>query len=112
VSRERARRRAAIEAERARAARAHRRRAERTRRRREALTSARARLPRRTRWRGPRGQLARRRRVENGLIAAAFLLTQVLTWLVTADWWQRLGSAVLAVLALPVLVTLVLDRRA
>jgi len=70
------------------------------------------RLPRRTRWRGPRGQLARRRRVENGLIAAAFLLTQVLTWLVTADWWRRLGSAVLAVLALPVLVTLVLDRRA
>jgi Flp pilus assembly protein TadB len=111
VSRERARRRA----ERERVATLHReareRRAEREARRRSARAAWRARLPRRTRWRGQQGLLARRRRAQNAVILGLYLVVQAVVWLLSADPWVRAASALLGVLAMPVLVTLTLDRR-
>jgi hypothetical protein len=49
--------------------------------------------------------------MQNAVILGLFLLSQTLAWLLTDDPWLRLTAALLAVLALPVLVTLVLDRR-
>jgi Flp pilus assembly protein TadB len=111
MSRERARRREEREraSEAARSARA--RRDQRLARRRARTESLRARLPRRTRWRRQQGLLARRRRIENGVIAGLFLAVQAIVWLVTPDPWVRGAAALLGLLALPVLVTLALDRR-
>jgi hypothetical protein len=111
VSRQRALRRAERERAAARAADVRRRRADRAGRRRAARAAIAARLPRRTRWHGQQGILARRRRMQNAVILGLFLLSQALAWLFTDDPWLRLTAALLAVLALPVLVTLVLDRR-
>jgi Flp pilus assembly protein TadB len=111
VSRERALRRA--ERERAAAVDRERRarQAERESRRRATRAAWRARLPRRTRWRGQQGILARRRRAQNTVILGLYLLVQLVVWLLTDDPWVRAASALLGVLALPVLVTLTLDRR-
>ena len=111
MSKDRARRREEREraSEAARLARA--RRDERQARRRHQKDSLRARLPRRTRWRRQQGLLARRRRVENGIIAGLFLAVQAIVWLVTPDPWVRGAAVLLGLLALPVLVTLALDRR-
>ncbi|MGH8894966.1 MAG: hypothetical protein ACRDWY_16940, partial [Actinomycetes bacterium] len=79
--------------------------------RRAARAAWRARLPRRTRWRGQQGILARRRRTENAVIVGLYLAVQAIVWLLTSDPWVRAASALLGVLALPVLVTLALDRR-
>lgn len=38
-------------------------------------------------------------------------MVQTIVWLVSHDSWVRGASALMGVLALPVLVTLVLDRR-
>lgn len=71
----------------------------------------RERLPRRTRWRRHQGLLARRRRVQNAVVAGLFLAVQAIVWLVTDDPWVRAASLLLGVLSLPVLVTLAFDRR-
>jgi hypothetical protein len=111
VSRERARRRD----ERERVAAAQRawreRRDARTARRRATAASARGLVPRRTRWRRQQGILARRRRTENAVIAILFLGAQSAVWLLFSDPWIRATALVLGLLALPVLVTLALDRR-
>jgi Flp pilus assembly protein TadB len=111
VSRERARRReerervAALERER------RERQVARAARRRATRAAWRARVPRRTRWRGQQGILARRRRAQNAAILGLYLVVQVVVWLLSTDPWVRAASALLGVLALPVLVTLALDRR-
>jgi hypothetical protein len=111
MSKERARRRAVQEQEAAiRRAAAERRRA-RTTRRQHALATVNRHLPRRARWGRHQGLLARRRRMQNGVILCLLLASQLVVWLITPDPWVRGASALLAVLATPVLVTLALDRR-
>jgi Flp pilus assembly protein TadB len=111
VSKERAQRRAERERTRsvalAEQARRDAVRAER-RRRRNRLRAA---MPQRTRVRRQQGVLARRRRAQNLALLGVFLVSQLLVWLVTDDWWLRLGAAVLTLLALPVVATLAFDRR-
>lgn len=71
-------------------------------------------LPRalRTRRAGrQQGLLARRRRAQNGVILLLFLAVQAIVWLIWPDPWVRGAAAVVGVLAVPVLVTLALDRR-
>jgi Flp pilus assembly protein TadB len=111
VSKERAQRRAVREQQAAAHRAARERRSEREARRRTTRAAWRARLPRRTRWRGQQGLLARRRRAENAVILLLFLAVQAIVWLVTDDPWVWASAAVLGVLSLPVLVTLALDRR-
>ena len=111
MSRERARRRAVREAERERSAQQRMRRDARAARRRGRADAVRSAVPRRTRWRRPRGLLARRRRLQNGTIAGMFLVAMFVLFALTDSWWARAGGAVIAILALPVLVTLALDRR-
>jgi hypothetical protein len=111
VSRERARRRAEREQVATIQREARERRAARDARRRARAASWRARLPRRTRWRGQQGLLARRRRAQNAIILGLYLVVQAIVWLVTTDPWVRAASALLGLLAMPVLVTLTLDRR-
>jgi Flp pilus assembly protein TadB len=111
MSKERARRRSAREQQAAVDRLARERRAERDARRRTARAALRSRLPRRTRWRRQQGLLARRRRTENAVILGLFLTVQAIVWLVSDDPWVRVTAALLGVLALPVLVTLALDRR-
>jgi hypothetical protein len=57
------------------------------------------------------GILARRRRTENLAIGGLFVVSQMLVWLFTDEPWWRVAAALFGVLALPVLVTLALDRR-
>ncbi len=111
MSQERARRREERERAAA-AARAEReRRDAKAARRRETAAALRARLPRRTRWRGQQGLLARRRRTENAVIAILWLAVEGVVWLLTPDPWLRGAAVLLGLLSLPVLVTLTLDRR-
>ena len=111
MSRERAHRRAERERVRMKEIAARERTLARRSRRRAARSAVIAKLPRRTRWRGQQGILARRRRAQNTTIVGLFLVSQALVWLFTGDPWLRATAALLAVLSLPVLVTLVLDRR-
>ncbi|WP_084956585.1 hypothetical protein [Thermoactinospora rubra] len=108
MSKERARRRAVREAERARAARLNEARMARRARRRRMLARLR---PATVRVARQRGLLARRRRVRNALVAAAFALVQVLAWLLWASWGVSLAVLVLSLLFVPVIVTLAFDRR-
>ncbi len=111
MSKERALRRAAREAER------ERREAERTRRdasaarRRERLMRWRGRLAwipglRTTRWARSTGPLATKRRRRWGLIAVAFLVLQALTWVVTPSWGLRVAVLVVSLFAIPVMAVL------
>jgi hypothetical protein len=113
MSKDRARRR--DEREQAAAVRrvaAQRRRA-RTDRRRERRRAVVAPLSPRVRHRrhGQQGILAQRRRMQNGVILCLILASQLVVWLLTANWYLRASAVVLAVVATPVLVTLTLDRR-
>ena len=78
---------------------------------RQALVSEGDGLRRRFRWRGQRGILARRRRRQNAVIVGLYLVSQILLWLITDDPWWRVTGALITLLSVPVLVTLVLDRR-
>jgi hypothetical protein len=111
VSRERARRREERERQRAVAAERQARRAARLRRRRALVRSVRRVLPRAGGSARPAGHLAQRRRAQNGVIATTFAAVQVLTWLLSGTWMVRFAVLVVSILALPVLVTLILDRR-
>jgi Flp pilus assembly protein TadB len=93
------------------AAQRRRARADRRRSRRKAIAPIAPRLRHRTRWRRQEGILARRRRMQNGVILCLIAASQLIVWLLTADWWLRFTAAGLAVIATPVLVTLALDRR-
>ncbi len=111
MSKERARLRAAREAER------ERREADRAQR----DASAARRRERRARWRGrlawvpgtgstrwarSTGPLATKRRRRWGLIAVAFLVLQALTWVVTPSWGLRFAVLVVSLFAVPVLAVL------
>jgi hypothetical protein len=104
LSKERAKRRAAREAEiAARAAERDRRAAGEARRMHwwNRLTSW---IPR------PRGSapglLAAKRRRTAGLIVFGFLVVQVLTWIATPDWGLRLAVLLVSLFAVPVIVVL------
>ena len=111
MSRDRARRRAERELEAARR-RAVRERAEyRAVRRRAAVAGVRERLPRRTRWRRQQGLLAQRRRLQNGLVVSVVGASQLVVWLLVSDPWIRVASLVLAAATVPLIITVVFDRR-
>jgi Flp pilus assembly protein TadB len=115
MSKERARRRADREREAAikaaaRAAEAERR--ERREARKQALRRVTTdRLPRLTPVGRDTGSLARRRRVQRGLLLALLLALNVLVWFLRPDWEARLAAVIVSVLAFPVLQTLLLPRR-
>jgi Flp pilus assembly protein TadB len=111
VSRERAKRREEREQQAARDRAARERRAARTARRRGIGQTVRRRVPRRVRYRGQQGLLARRRRTQNAVILLIFLAVQAIVWLVWSDPWARAAAALVGAFAVPVLVTLTLDRR-
>ncbi|TDD14754.1 hypothetical protein [Nonomuraea diastatica] len=112
MSKERARRRAEREAERARAIRANElrqaRRARRRARRRALLGRV---IPRPTRSARQGGLLARRRRAQNAVVALGLLLVQVIVWLIWGSLLLSFGVLVLSLLLTPVVVTLAFDRR-
>jgi Flp pilus assembly protein TadB len=111
VSRERALRREQVEQERVRRAATHERQVARATRRRGRGKAVREALPRLHRGGRPQGLLARRRRMQNSAVLGFYLLVLLLLWLLTDSWWVRLGGAIVTLLALPVLVTVVFDRR-
>ena len=111
MSRERALRRTERQQQKDRETAARLRREQRVARQRATRAALRPRLPRRTRWRGQQGILARRRRLQNAVILLLLLATQSVVWLISGDPWVRATAALLTLLATPVLVTLVLDRR-
>jgi hypothetical protein len=106
VSKERARRREAREADAA--ARQAAREAEAARRaRRQSLVAPVLTPLRRLRLAlstgRPTGRLADRRRTRLRLLVVGLLLVQVLVWLVRPDWQARLAAAVLALFCFPVI---------
>jgi Flp pilus assembly protein TadB len=115
VSKERAQRRAEREREAAikaaaRAAAAERR--ERRDARRNALRRATTdRLPGLRPVGKDTGTLARRRRVQRGILLALLVALNVLVWVVRPDWQARLAAVVVTVLTAPVLATLLLPSR-
>ncbi|GII26685.1 hypothetical protein [Planotetraspora mira] len=114
MSKERARRRAEREAERERLAAARAVREARAARRRELRGRVTAVLPRPVRVARvarQQGRLARRRRTENGVLALLWFIVQVLAWLLLDGWMARLGVLIFSTLLIPVLVTIVFDRR-
>jgi Flp pilus assembly protein TadB len=111
MSRERARRREEREQQAVRERAVRERRTTRAARRRQTAEALRGRVPRRTRHRGQQGLLARRRRAQNSLIALIYLAAEAIIWLIWPDPWVRGAALLLGLLALPVLVTLTLDRR-
>lgn len=111
MSKERARRRAEREAERERLATARAEREARAARRRRLHRRVTAVLPHPVRVARQGGYRARRRRTENGVLAAVWFLVQVLAWLLLDGWMARLGVFVVSIFMIPVLVTVVLDRR-
>jgi len=112
LSRQRARLRAEREelaaAQRAKRAREADRRSARASRRRVLVDA----MPRRrVRVGRPGGILAARSRRRATFVIVAAGLVQALTWSLTGSWWLRLGVAILTVLFVPVLLTLMSDRR-
>jgi hypothetical protein len=49
--------------------------------------------------------------MQNGVILCMIIASQLVVWLLTPDWWLRATAAVLAIIATPVLVVVLLDRR-
>ncbi|MEW9531472.1 hypothetical protein [Microbispora sp. NPDC049125] len=58
-----------------------------------------------------RGYIARRRRTENAVLAVLWFLVQVLAWILLDSWMARLAVLLGSILVVPVLVTIVFDRR-
>jgi Flp pilus assembly protein TadB len=110
VSKERQRRRAAREAEVARAAAVRERKEAKRRRRRERVAALTGWLPRPVKWGTHQGRLADRRRRRQGLLIAAFLVLQVVVFLLSPSWYLRIGVLVLSVLVFPVVSVLVFGR--
>jgi Flp pilus assembly protein TadB len=107
LSKERARRREARVADTARRVAEARARTEReiaARRRRERRTAAvRSLLPRRRRW-------SRRTREQRAIIAVVLLAVAVAAYVLLDSWAPRVGVVLLALLATPAIVTMILDR--
>jgi Flp pilus assembly protein TadB len=55
--------------------------------------------------------LRRHRGRQNGILAASLVAGHVALWLLTPSWLVRIGALVLTVLAWPVLIVLLFDRR-
>ncbi|MET7326892.1 hypothetical protein [Nonomuraea sp. NPDC005650] len=108
MSKERARRRAEREAERARAIRANEERQARRARRRALVTRL---TPRPVRFYRQGGLLARRHRAQNIVVALGFLFVQAIVWLVWGSFPLSLAVLVFSLLLVPVVVTLAFDRR-
>lgn len=108
MSKERARRRAEREAERARAIRANEERQARRARRRALVGRL---TPRPVRYARQRGLVARRHRAQNAVVALGFVLLQVVVWLVWGSLTVSLAVLVFSLLLAPVVVTLAFDRR-
>ncbi|MEU8144104.1 hypothetical protein [Nonomuraea sp. NPDC048901] len=108
MSKERARRRAEREAERARAIRLNEARQARSARRRALLGRL---VPRPVRIARQGGLLARRRRGQNAVVALLFVLVQVVAWLVWGAPLLSLAVLVFSLLLAPVVMTLAFDRR-
>ena len=115
MSKERAQRRAVREHEAALKAAARAAEAERRERRAARAKAVRRvttdRLPGLRRVGRDTGTLARRRRIQRGLLLAVLVALNVLVWDVRPDWPARVASLIVSVLAAPVLVTLLLPRR-
>ncbi|MBO3745400.1 hypothetical protein J5X84_04910 [Streptosporangiaceae bacterium NEAU-GS5] len=107
----RARRRAEEEAQRQRLAAERAAREARLARRREARRKLTALVPKPIRVARQGGYLARRRRTQNGVVLILWLLVQVLAWILLSGWMARLGVFLLSIIVIPVLVTVVFDRR-
>ena len=105
---QRARRRAQQEQRRADVLASHERKAARAARRRRRLEAVR---PARTHVGRPGGVLARRRRLRAAAVVAAELLALAVVFALTDDALLRVAAGVVALVALPVLLTLVSDRR-
>ncbi|GIH26397.1 hypothetical protein Aph01nite_47070 [Acrocarpospora phusangensis] len=111
MSKERARRRAEREAERERLAAERARREARAARRRELRARFTAVLPKPVRVARQGGYLARRRRVQNAVVAVAWFLIQAVAWILLDTWMARLAVFGVSILLIPVLVTVFFDRR-
>ncbi|MFC4532863.1 hypothetical protein [Sphaerisporangium dianthi] len=111
MSKERARRRAEREAENARQAALRAEREARKARRRRLRARLAAAVPRPVRVARQGGLIARRHRAQNTVVAVLFVLVQVIAWLLLDGWAARVGVLVLSILMLPVLVTVIFDRR-
>ena len=111
MSKERARRRMEAERLAARQRAVRERRDTRASRRRHSAEALLGRLPKRTRYRGQQGLLARRRRMQNSVIVLIYLSAQAVVWLIWPDPWARAAAAIVGLAAVPVFVTLALDRR-
>ncbi|MFC4585568.1 hypothetical protein [Sphaerisporangium corydalis] len=111
MSKERARRRAEREAARAREAARRAEREVRAARRRELRHRLVAVLPRPVRVARQGGLIARRRRAQNAVVTVLFVLVQGAAWLLLSGWAARAGVLVVSLLMVPVLVTVVFDRR-
>jgi Flp pilus assembly protein TadB len=107
VSKQRAQRRAAREAESARRVAAARVRTEKetaARRRREERTAALRRfVPRGRRW-------SRRTREQRAIVVVVLLAIAVASYVLLDSWAPRIGVVLLALVATPALVTMILDR--
>ncbi|MEU0571816.1 hypothetical protein ABZ297_41350 [Nonomuraea sp. NPDC005983] len=57
------------------------------------------------------GVIARRQRVQNVVVGLAFLLVQMLVWLIWGAPFLSFGVLVLSLLLVPVVMTLAFDRR-
>jgi hypothetical protein len=108
VSKERAVRRAAREAEREQRVAEHARRdaaAARRRERKARWTRRFSWLPgvgaTRTRWSRSTGPLAVKRRRIWGFVAVCFVVLQALTWVVTPSWGMRAAVLIVSIFALP-----------
>jgi hypothetical protein len=108
MSKERARRRAEREAERARAMRANEARQARRARRRVLVARL---VPRPVRFYRQGGLLARRHRAQNTLVGLGFLLVQAFAWLIWGSFPLSFAVFVFSLLLVPVVVTLAFDRR-
>ncbi|WP_214416859.1 hypothetical protein [Sphaerisporangium fuscum] len=111
MSKERARRRAEREAEQARQAALRAEREARRARRRELRARLAALVPKPVRVARQGGLIARRRRMQNAVVVVLFVLVQAMSWLLLSGWAARVGVLVLSLLLVPVLVTVVFDRR-
>jgi hypothetical protein len=109
VSKERAKRRAVRQAEAARrasaAAQRSARQVTRRRRRQRRRVAIRSALP----WL-PGQRWSRRTRTQRAAVAGVLIGVFVLTWLITPSWSIRIAVVLVALVATPALVTMVLDR--
>ncbi|MBM7788542.1 hypothetical protein [Tenggerimyces flavus] len=106
MSKERQRRREERERLQAIAAAKRERQVARRRKRQQTVKAVRDALPRRTKWSVQQGRLADKRRRRAGLLIAIFLVAQVLTWLLTPNWYARGAAVIVGLFALPVAWTL------